>query len=654
MIRRVGIVAFTIAILTIFLPFLSQIIGEQNLLTAAPIKSGLKPSLNLVYPDNGAKTKSDRIFFIGNAPPQGTVLLNGRPIMRSKSGNFAPSLPLQLGENQITLAYKGEGKNEQLQLKIKRLAIAPTAPEFGFISDSLYPGVSIVRPVSENICFKAIATPKSEVSVKVGESIIALTEVENSFQLPENSAVLTGKNEPFLLNSLANRQEESLGNYEGCTSFSQPLISTPVIYSISKSAKVIGQNPKAQDNLTQVAVGKVEILPTETKQVAEVIVDAAIARTGAGSDFSRLTPLPKGTQASVTAKEGDWLRLDYGGWVETKSVKLKNSYQLPRSLVRSISTRLVKDLDQTPSQNPGQTPSQNQAANWTEVIIPLQIPVPISISQSDRLFRLTLHNVTAQTDTILANADPIIQRLDWQQINPGQVQYDILLKSNQQWGYKVRYQGTSLVLSLRHPPQIVKNGSQKENLKNLSILLDPGHGSSADLGSRGGTGYPEKDVTLIIAKLLRSELQKYGAKVELTRTGDQDILPGVRAEMIERQQPTLALSLHYNALPDRGDAEHTAGISMFWYHSQSQSLAQFLHDDLTAKLGRKSYGVFWNNLAVARPTVSPAILLELGFMTHPDEFEWITDPIAQKKLAKTLGEAIYTWLNNSATVSQAS
>jgi len=615
---KVGIVVLAIAFLTIFLT------NFLIFLTDPTTAQSQKPNrqISLVYPSNGAKTLSDRIFFIGNVSGKGELLLNGRPVKRSKSGNFAPSLPLDLGENQINLSFKNSKQEviNQIKLNVQRLAIAPTPPsDLGFLTDSLYPNLNISKPLGEKICFRAIATPKSEVSVKIGENSIPLTELESNYQLPENSAVLTGKNSPISLNPQ--------GNYQGCTSFSQPFDSAQVVFTATQ----ISNSPAR--SVTQIANGKLEILSKEinkkTNQVAEVIVDSAIARTGAGSDFSRLTPLPKGTQALITAKEGDWLRLDYGGWVGTKSVKIKNSNLSQRSLVRSLSTRQIKD----------------QGENWTEVIIPLQVPVPISISQSDRLFRLILHNVTAQTDTILANEDRIIQQLTWQQTEPGKIQYDILLKSNQQWGYKVRYQDTNLIVSLRHPPNLAVRGINKnQKLNNLKILLDPGHGSSADLGSRGGTGYPEKDVTLILAKLLRAELENYGAEVILTRKLDDDILPGARAEMIERQQPTLALSLHYNALPDQGDAENTQGIGMFWYHAQSQPLAQFLHDYLTTKLNRKSYGVFWNNLALVRPTVSPSILLELGFMTHPEEFEWITDAIAQKQLAKILAAGIYTWL----------
>ena len=46
---------------------------------------------------------------------------------------------------------------------------------------------------------------------------------------------------------------------------------------------------------------------------------------------------------------------------------------------------------------------------------------------------------------------------------------------------------------------------------------------------------------------------------------------------------------------------------------------------------------------MTRPHTAPSILLELGFMINPEEFEWITNEQEQKKLAKTLAEGIKEW-----------
>jgi len=115
-------------------------------------------------------------------------------------------------------------------------------------------------------------------------------------------------------------------------------------------------------------------------------------------------------------------------------------------------------------------------------------------------------------------------------------------------------------------------------------------------------------------------------------------------EMIDTVKPTVALSIHYNALPDAGDAINTKGVGMFWYHPQAHSLAIFMQNYLVETLNRPSYGVFWNNLALTRPHTAPSILLELGFMINPQEFEWIIDPQAQQELAKAVADGVIQWI----------
>jgi N-acetylmuramoyl-L-alanine amidase len=554
-------------------------------------------SLLVVYPPNNHQTTSDKIFLIGSAAPEGEVLVNGESIKRSREGYFAPSFPLKIGDNRFTLRYK----NREVRLKITRTSKEPKIPAGIFAKDSLTPSQNIARLPNEAICFSAIASPNATVSVQLNNQIIPLLPQAQTIQLPPNSAVLTATNQPT---------KSTVNNYQGCASF-------------AKVGKL--GNPTFQFNLdgktiTQASPTTVEILPANQLEVVEVTVESGVARTGPSSDHSRLTPLPKGTIASVTAKEGEWLRLDYGGWIKKEETRSLPNNIPPKTIIRGINYRPLESA--------------------TEIIFPLQIPVPISIQQKEKTFTLTLYNTTAQTDTIKLNDDPIIKRLDWQQIAPEQVQYIFNLKSEQQWGYEIEYQGTNLVLTLRHSPKI--NPENAAPLQGIKILIDPGHGG-AEMGSKGPNGYPEKEVNLVVSKLLQQELLKRGATVYMTRETDKDVSLEERVETINKIKPTVAISIHYNALPDGGDAIKTSGVGAFWYHAQAHNLTVFLHNYLVRKLNRPSYGVFWNNLALTRPYVAPSILLELGFMINPDEFEWVENPQEQKKLAQVLAEGITEW-----------
>lgn len=574
-------------------------------------------SLFLAYPPADHQTTAEQIFFIGTAPGSGEVLMNGKVIKRSPAGHFAPSFPLQVGENLFTLRYQ----NQDVEVKVTRLSTAVKVPvglEFG--ADSLTPAVDIARLPGELICFGAIAPVNAKVSVLAGNQTISLLPQSQNVQLPPNSAVLTAQNQPT---SQFNGQYQACAAAEAAAELGQPQ------YQLSLNSETLSQR----------APGKVSILSPTQLEVAEVTADAGVARTGPSTDYSRLTPLPTGTRASVTGREGEWVRLDYGGWIKAEEVRILNAVVPPLSLIRSVSARQIDGA--------------------TEVVFPLQTPVPVNVQQGDRTLTLTLYNTTAQTDTIHVEEDPLISRLDWQPLLPplggdkGGVQYTFHLKSPRQWGYNLKYEGTSLILSLRHPPRSEsrlreQSGAPLEanqSLSGIKILIDPGHGGD-ELGAIGPNGYPEKEVNLVVSKLLQKELVQRGATVYMTRLKDEFVSLKDRVQMIDELEPAIALSIHYNALPDNGDAINTAGVGMFWYHPQAYDLSVFLHNYLVEQLGRPSYGVFWNNLALTRPHTAPAVLLELGFMINPTEFEWIENQQEQIKLAGAIADGVTQWLQD--------
>ena len=559
--------------------------------------------LSVVYPPENHETTAKQIFLIGTASPEGEVTVNGEEIKRSPAGHFAPSFPLELGENTFQLRHN----NEELLITVTRVDDEPTVPTtVTFAENSLTPAVDITRLPGETICFSTVAPPDASVMVNLPGMTIPLLPQTASVTLPPNSGVLVGDNAP--------NDSTATGQYRGCSQFAR-------VGNLGKPNFEVSLNG---ESFTQQGEGEITIASANNLEVIEVIETEGIARTGASTDYSRLTPLPQGTKAKVTGKEGEWLRLDYGGWIKAEETRSLSNNTLTDSLIRSITSR--------------------QLTGETEIVFPLQVPVPVSVDQSNDSISLTLHNTTAQTDTIFLDDDPIIKRLDWQQKTPTEITYTFDLKSDRQWGYDLRYEGTTLVFTLRHPPQV--SIQSQLPLEGMKILLDPGHGGE-EAGSKGATGYPEKEINLRISKLLEGELTRLGATVYLTRESDIDLGLKERVATIDEIKPDLALSIHYNALPDSGDAENTQGISTFWYHPQAHDLAVSLQEHLVTTLNRPSYGVFWNNLALTRPHVAPTILLELGFMINPWEFEWITDENEQQKLVNAIAQGIVRWLQRS-------
>ncbi|MEA5470948.1 N-acetylmuramoyl-L-alanine amidase [Spirulina sp. 06S082] len=566
---------------------------------SAMISPAQAESLFLAYPPKEHQTTAEQIFFIGTASPQEKVSINGKEIQRSPAGHFAPSFPLRLGDNDFVVRSGGE----EIRVRVTRQSDRPVIPTgANFAPDSLTPARDIARLPEEPICFGAIAPSNAQVIVKVSDLELPLAPQAAIAQLPPNSAVLTSQNQP---------RSTTATQYQGCVTSDRPGNFGIPEFQISLNGATH----------TQPGTGAIAVLSPRELEVIEVTAPSGVARTGPGTDYSRLTPLPQGTRASISGREGEWLRLDYGGWIKESETRLIPGSIPPQSNIRSISSR--------------------QGQGETEIIFPLEVPVPVSVKQEDGIFTLTLYNTTAQTDTIWIDDDPLIKRLDWQQITPTQLEYQFVLKTQQQWGFALRYEGTSLILTLRHPPKV--SGRSGESLQGMRILLDPGHGGT-ELGARGPNGYPEKAVNLQVSQRLKAELEGRGATVYMTRESDVELGLQERMDAIASLKPDLAFSVHYNALPDSGDAVNTAGVGMFWYHPQAQDLAVFLHNYLVENLERPSYGVFWNNLALTRPHAAPAILLELGFMINPTEFEWIVSPQEQEKLVRAIADGIADWL----------
>ncbi|MEB3329211.1 MAG: N-acetylmuramoyl-L-alanine amidase [Candidatus Sericytochromatia bacterium] len=573
------------------------------LLTAAAWAFAAPPALaeglKVAYPADGHRTTAERIFLIGTAAPGGDVTVAGRPVRRSPGGHFAPSVPLQPGPNRIVLSHRGE----QLVLTVHRRAELPPPPLGAtFAAGSLEPAVDRSVQPGELVRFCAVAEPGASVSVRIGGRTLPLLPQPPSAALPDQQAGLTGADQP---RPLARLRYEALARFPRVGRLGKPVF----------RVKAGGQTHE------EAGPGALEVLNPERPMVVAVKAEAGITRSGPSSDHARLTPLPRGTRAAVTGREGAWLRLAHGPWIERSEVVALPGATPPRSAIRSVRVRPV--------------------AGATELVFPLQEPVPATVDVEDGRLTLTLHHVSAQTDLFRTPEDAIVRRLDWVPLGGERIAYRVGLHTRLPWGWSLRYEGTSLVLVLRHPPPAP---AAPGRLDGLLVALDPGHGGTQDHGTHGPTGRAEKDVTLPMTLALREALERRGARCELTRTRDAFVDLKPRTDAIARIAPHLSLSLHYNALPDAGDAEGTRGFGAFWYHPQAHGLAAAIHRAMTRQLGRPSYGVWWDNLALARPTVAPAVLLELGFLINPEEYEWCVDPASQRAAAEAIADGVASWL----------
>lgn len=188
---------------------------------------------------------------------------------------------------------------------------------------------------------------------------------------------------------------------------------------------------------------------------------------------------------------------------------------------------------------------------------------------------------------------------------------------------------------------------------NCTVVIDPGHGG-ADPGTIGYRGTLEKDVALAVSSRLASFLEQAGVKVVMTRGKDQEpddsgkeSLSLTKTQDLARRvaianqsKADLVLSIHLNHFFDRTEY----GAQAFYQHGSltGKRLAQCIQTQLNGLLVDSGRQALAGDFFVCRNSQMPAVIVEVGFLSHPEEELALNDPAYQTRAAW----AIYSGLVN--------
>jgi N-acetylmuramoyl-L-alanine amidase len=177
------------------------------------------------------------------------------------------------------------------------------------------------------------------------------------------------------------------------------------------------------------------------------------------------------------------------------------------------------------------------------------------------------------------------------------------------------------------------------------ILIDLGHGGK-DTGAIGIDNLQEKDVVLTIALQILS-LNGAAEKpldIYLTRYKDTFVCLADRSKLAKSLKATVFISLHcnYSETPKARGIEVYVADAASKYSGASTWLAFLLQAALSNQLGFESRGVKFANFQVIRETrhICLSILLELGFLSHKDEGNYISDPHNSLRIALSVLQSL--------------
>ena len=207
----------------------------------------------------------------------------------------------------------------------------------------------------------------------------------------------------------------------------------------------------------------------------------------------------------------------------------------------------------------------------------------------------------------------------------------------------------SFFLSLYSAPKkIIASAYESKTYKRPTIVLDAGHGG-LDRGAK--IKYPyveEKKLTLSLTLLAKKELEKLGYKVILTRSKDYFIPLKKRVDYANSLDAEMFISIHFNSFPNN----EAHGIEIYYHNSQenkqkaksSKNLAQSTLSQICKKSNAKSRGVKNGRFVVIKDTKMPAILIEAGFLTNPQERDNIRKQIYLEKISYGIAQGIENFI----------
>ena len=179
-----------------------------------------------------------------------------------------------------------------------------------------------------------------------------------------------------------------------------------------------------------------------------------------------------------------------------------------------------------------------------------------------------------------------------------------------------------------------------------TIYIDPGHG-----GVDSGTTYKniyEKDINLIISKKIEKYLISKGATVYLTRETDKDLSTTTvnrkrndltnRAKLINNTNPDMYISIHLNYISN----SKWQGLQIFYNNKNKENeniankLTTYLKEYTSNIREPKKENIYY----MYKQIKVPGVLIELGFLSNPNDRYRLTREEYQDKLAQNISNSI--------------
>lgn len=278
----------------------------------------------------------------------------------------------------------------------------------------------------------------------------------------------------------------------------------------------------------------------------------------------------------------------------------------------------------------------DSAYDYVSISLPAKLPYRSNMEIHPARIVLDLYGVVSNTNWITQRpTTQEIKNVWYEQIEDDVMRVYIELNHDQHWGYHIYYE-TPNRLTIR-----VKRQPASLALKDIKIAIDAGHGGDQTGTSGIRTKVLEKNYTLLFAQELQKTLLDQGAAVVMTRDKDTTLSMFERIRFLQKEDPNLLVSIHFNDASN----DTTHGVSTYYRYVAFRPLSVAVINQMVTIGGLEYFGNVGSfNFSLNGPTEFPNCLVEVAFLSNPEDEQKIIDPAFRKQVAQKIMAGIEDFL----------
>lgn len=586
---------------------------------------GEGPLLHLAYPYfSGFRYYANSLFIFGTTKSysQTDVTVNGKPvdIIDRRSGNFLAVIDIPRGEEFLLRveATGNEGTTVVERTVIYPAAWQPMALEpLAIHPENVVPGENQILSQGDDLRIAVQGTPGADAEYKIeGASTGSIQMTERAYPggprgeggIYSASYAVTTENTPA--SGLSGPHTVTVTLQKNGQSVSRELPGK-IYFSAGNPYRVV----EVKEEHLLKNQGWLYIIQNSSFQISPGTLG------GTGFNTGVISYLVEGTLYKARGISGGYYRVEVDG---------NNNYLIHRASLRELPE--IETLEPYL-----EAVELSETAEKVTLRLKTSERFPFLIKDGKNRLALSLYGLKQTENTAAPRLTPSVNYFSLEPCRESNVDSLVLTIGVEEnmTAFERYWDGNELVLEIYKPQTVNEN----RLLKGKTIIVDPGHGGS-DFGATGPGGVHEKDVNLPMALHLRDLLTLEGANVIMTRTEDEYVNLYDRPENINRYNADLLISIHSNAHAHGGPALDTRGIMILYNYEHNRELAEIMLEKMVENTELPAFRTWRRNIAVLRHSQVPSVLVEAGYLMHPEDNWHVLHPRGQRILARSMLEGI--------------